>query len=168
MQLDIIINEMKLVFGDLAYGIEHTNRVFSNALIIMNGESINGETRDIVSLAAILHDVGAITAQEKYGSMDGRYQEKEGPPIAMNILNKAKIPNAVSHRVCYIIGNHHTPTKIDGIDFQIVWEADSLENLLFSDGSKQPDTLLQKINDNFRTATGRRLALKNLGISENT
>ena len=28
-------------------------------------------------------------------------------------------------RICFIIGNHHTdPSKIDGLDFQIQWEAD--------------------------------------------
>lgn len=36
-----------------------------------------------------------------------------------------------------IIGNHHTPSKIDGPDFQIQWEADLLENLTVMDKEKE-------------------------------
>ncbi len=25
-------------------------------------------------------------------------------------------------RVCYIVGNRHTKSKINGLDFQIIWE----------------------------------------------
>ena len=31
-------------------------------------------------------------------------------------------------RVCFLVGHHHTYTEIDGIDFQILVEADFLVN----------------------------------------
>ena len=39
-------------------------------------------------LRSILHDIGAVEAQKKYGSIDGVYQEKEGPAVAKEILKK--------------------------------------------------------------------------------
>ena len=42
-------------------------------------------------------------------------------------------------RICFIIGNHHTPSKIDGLDFQIQWEADLLENLTVMDKEKEQE-----------------------------
>ncbi|MDD2853293.1 MAG: HD domain-containing protein [Desulfuromonadaceae bacterium] len=165
MHLEKAVEEMKLVFKSISYGIEHTTRVLSNAEFILNGESITGTTWEIVSLAAVLHDIGAIEAQKKHGSMEGHFQEIEGPPIAQSILERIGVPAATANRVCYIVGNHHTPAKIDGIDFQIIWEADYLEYLQFGEKEKGLDTLRQKIAENFKTITGRNLAYERLGIS---
>jgi HD superfamily phosphodiesterase len=72
-----------------------------------------------ISIIAILHDIGAVEAQKKYGSIDGVYQEKEGPEVAKEILKKVGYNKNID-RICFIIGNHHTPSKIDGLDFQIL------------------------------------------------
>ena len=61
-------------------------------------------------------------------------------------------------RICFIIGNHHTPSKIDGIDFQIQWEADLLENLTAMDRHKQQQEIKKCIEQNFKTDTGKRIA----------
>jgi hypothetical protein len=53
------------------------------------------------------------------------------------------------------VGNHHTPSKIDGIDFQIQWEADLLDNL---DYMKEKPAAKKLIVENFKTQIGRRLA----------
>ena len=87
---------------------------------------------------AILHDIGAVEAQKKYGSIDGVYQEKEGPAVAKEILKKVGYNKNID-RICFIIGNHHTPSKIDGLDFQIQWEADLLENLTVMDKEKEQE-----------------------------
>jgi hypothetical protein len=164
MFLDKAIEEMKLVFKEVPYGIDHTSRVLSNAGIIMEGEAICGNTRTTVSLAAVLHDIGAIEAQKKHGSMDSRFQEIEGPSIAQAILERAGVPHELTSRVCYIVGHHHTPSKIDGIDFQIVWEADYLEYLQFRQTELDINTLHQKVSDNFQTPSGRKLAIERLGL----
>lgn len=61
-------------------------------------------------------------------------------------------------RICFIIGNHHTPSKIDGLDFQIQWEADLLENLTVMDKEKEQEKIKKCIGENFKTNTGKRIA----------
>jgi HD superfamily phosphodiesterase len=163
MHRDKAIDEMKLVFKEVPYGIEHTLRVLHNADEIMSGENIAGDVAEIVSLSAILHDVGTIEAQRKHGSMEGHFQEIEGPAIAKEILERIGTPDEINERVCYIVGNHHTLSRIDGLDFQILWEADFLDNLEFGEQSKTREELCSAIRENFKTATGRSLALKRCG-----
>ena len=103
---------------------------------ILGGENIGEEEKEFISIIAILHDIGAVEAQKKYGSIDGVYQEKEGPEVAKEILKKVGYNKNID-RICFIIGNHHTPSKIDGLDFQIQWEADLLENLTVMDKEKE-------------------------------
>jgi HD superfamily phosphodiesterase len=162
--LDRAIEEMKRIFKDVPYGIEHTNRVLNNTAIIMDGESVDDTTRLTVSLAAVLHDIGTIEARKKHGSLEGCFQEIEGPPVARSIMERAGVPPEISDRVCSIVGNHHTPGKIDGLDFQILWEADYLELLLFDEDGKDPASLRLNVAENFRTAAGRRLARARLKI----
>lgn len=131
-----IIIEMKEVFKEIPFGIEHTLKVLKNAEDIMNGENIGEEEKEFISITAILHDIGAVEAQKKYGSIDGVYQEKEGPAVAKEILKKVGYNKNID-RICFIIGNHHTPSKINGLDFQIQWEADLLENLMVMDKEKE-------------------------------
>jgi len=124
MSKEKVIAAMKEVFKDVPYGIEHTLTVLTDAETIMEGEGIDGVERELISVVALLHDIGALEAQRKYGSMEGMYQEQEGPAIAERILKELNYDPKFIERVCFIIGHHHTPTKIDGIDFQIQWEAD--------------------------------------------
>lgn len=39
----------------------------------MKGENIE---KELITIVAILHDIGAVEAQKKYGSIDDIYQEK--------------------------------------------------------------------------------------------
>jgi len=158
MFIEDIIKEMKEVFKEIPIGIEHTLKVLKNAEDIMKGEKIQ-EEKELIEVAAILHDIGAVEAQKKYGSIDGVYQEKEGPAIAREILKKVGYCKNID-RICFIIGNHHTPSKIDGIDFQILWEADLLENLTVMDKQKHQQEIKKCIEENFKTDTGRKIAHK--------
>ncbi len=139
MDYEPVLAEMRAVFAEIPYGIEHTMRVLANAEAILIGVSgdtaLGDETAlgdrtalaEVVTLAAILHDIGAPEALRKYGSIDGPYQEKEGPPIARRILEKCGYSGALAERVCFIVGHHHSPEMIDGLDFQILYEADQIE-----------------------------------------
>ena len=159
-----VIEAMKDVFMEVPYGIDHTLKVLKNAEDIMEGESISEDEKELISIVAILHDIGALEAQRKYGSMDGPYQEKEGPAIARSILEQMGYDPVKTDRVCFIIGNHHTPSKIDGLDFQILWEADLLENLPYMDVSKDKDELKKCIDLNFLTDTGKKIACEHFAI----
>ena len=151
-----IIEEMKDVFKEIPFGIEHTLKVLQNAEDIMKGENIE-EEKELITIVAILHDIGAVEAQKKYGSIDGVYQEKEGPAVAREILQRVGY-NKNADRICFIVGNHHTPSKIDGIDFQIQWEADLLENLMVMDKHKEQQKIKKCIEENFKTVTGKKIA----------
>ncbi|WFA08004.1 HD domain-containing protein [Tissierella sp. Yu-01] len=155
MNTQNIIQQMKEIFKEIPFGIEHTLKVLKNAEDIMEGEIVSSKEKELISIVAVLHDIGAVEAQRKYGSIDGVYQEKEGPAVARQILEKEGLSSKDIERICYIIGNHHTPSKIDGLDFQIQWEADLLENLTAMDKQQE---IKKCIDENFKTATGKRIA----------
>ncbi|AQS60474.1 HD domain-containing protein [Desulforamulus ferrireducens] len=160
MYRDKVISEMKKVFQAVPYGIDHTLKVLKDAEEIMEGENISPDQRELIALVAILHDIGAVEAQRKHGSMAASYQEKEGPDVARQILQGVGYDPIRTERICYIIGHHHTPAKIDGIDFQIQWEADLLANLEHMEIKNDPDKLRKYIEDNFKTSTGKRIAME--------
>lgn len=60
-----IIIEMKEVFKEIPFGIEHTLKVLKNAEDIMKGENIGEEEKEFISIIAILHDIGAVEAHTK-------------------------------------------------------------------------------------------------------
>lgn len=68
-----VIEKMKEVFREVPYGIEHTLKVLQNGESIMEGEEYPQEERELVSIVTILHDIGAIEAQRKYGSKSWKY-----------------------------------------------------------------------------------------------
>ena len=75
------------------------------------------------------------------------------------IEKMCKEKKSLNHfRICFIIGNHHTPSKINGLDFQIQWEADLLENLMVMDKEKEQEKIKKCIGENFKTNTGKRIA----------
>ena len=157
MYMEKIIKAMKDIFKEIPFGIDHSLKVLQNAEEIMKGENVEAEEKELIRIVAILHDIGAVEAQKKYGSIDGVYQEKEGPAVARKILQRVGYNKNID-RICFIIGNHHTPSKIDGLDFQIQWEADLLENLTVMDKEKEQEKIKKCINDNFKTATGKMIA----------
>ncbi len=155
-----VIVEMKQVYKDRPQGIEHTLRVLNNAEVIMAEENLSDQDQELIAIAAILHDIGIPRALEKYGSSKSTFQEQEGGVIARSILEKLGYDSDKTDRVCYIVGNHHTKSKIDGLDFQIIWEADLLVNLENMEISKTPQKLEGYIKENFKTQGGLKLIKK--------
>jgi hypothetical protein len=157
------ITAMQEVFGEDQRRIKHALKVLCFAEKIADGENIAPDTSRIITLAAILHDIGMHQAENKYNSTAGHYQESEGPPIARDILNAMGIPPTCVERVCYIIGHHHTPSAIDGVDFQIVWEADWLVNIEEEGIDREREKVTAIIVRNFATKTGISLARTQYG-----
>ncbi|WP_319559657.1 HD domain-containing protein [Marispirochaeta sp.] len=143
-------------FGRDAKRIHHAMQVYGFAETILLSENITGDEREIIETAALIHDIGIPEAERKHGSSAGNFQEAEGPPIARAILEELSYPPAIIDRVCFIVGKHHSYSKIDGIDFQILVEADLIVNI-FGDAMSQKatDTLISK---HFVTATGKEIA----------
>jgi HD superfamily phosphodiesterase len=135
--------------------INHTLKVIDFAEIISEDQSLDKKTKEIIIYAAILHDIGIKEAEKKYNSSAGKYQEIEGPKIAHKMLSDLKISKEIIKRVCFIIGNHHSYTKINDIDFQIVVEADLMVNIFEDNMNKEA---IKNINNSlFITESGKKL-----------
>lgn len=110
--------------------IQHFLKVHDFAKLIGTDENIDSSTMFILEAASILHDIGIHPAEEKYeGRCDGKLQEQEGPAPARKIMQTLAFNSSVIDRVCHLIAHHHTYTNIDGIDYQILVEADFLVNM---------------------------------------
>lgn len=147
---------LKDVFAEDPKMIPHTEDVFRFAEMIAQDLGIQGKERRIIELSALLHDVGIVEAFRKYGSREGKYQHIEGPPLARFIMEQEKEEEEVIDRVAFLVGHHHDFTCVDGLDFQILIEADMLVNL--ADERWSREKLAQFIPDFFKTRKGRELA----------
>lgn len=161
-----MINKLHLAMIDLYNGdakrIQHFCKVHSYAKLIAEAENVDGETLFIIETAALTHDVGIHICEEKYGNCNGKLQEKEGPPIAKKLLEKLGFNDKVSNRVQYLIAHHHTYDNIDGIDYQILVEADFLVNMYEENLSKQA---VQNAYDKiFKTSCGKRICKIMFGL----
>lgn len=133
--------------------IQHFVKVYEFAKYIGKGEKLDEKTYKTLKLAAIVHDIGIHKAEKKYGQCGGKLQEKEGPPEAEKLLKKLGADWEIIDRVCYLVGHHHTYTEIDGLDYQILIEADFLVNL-YEDGVDQK-AVRAAYDRIFKTDTGR-------------
>ena len=132
--------------------IQHFLKVHAYAKLIGEQEGLDKEILDILEVAALTHDIGIIISEEKYNSSAGKYQEVEGPAVAQQMLEDLQYDKAKTDRVCYLIGHHHTYDQIDGIDYQILVEADFLVNLAEEQSSRETiESVKGKI---FKTKTG--------------
>jgi HD superfamily phosphodiesterase len=150
-----VLSKMIEYFGKDARRINHALKVHSFSALIARNENLSSELQEITEVAAILHDIGIPVSEQKYGSCIGKYQEIEGPPIARELLKQLGAASELIERVCFLIGNHHTYTKIDDIDFQILVEADFLVNIFEDDMSS---SAIESARDKyFKTKAGTNL-----------
>ena len=145
--------------------IQHFMKVYEYAHTIGILEGLDEETRKILDIASILHDIGIRPSEEKYGCCDGKYQEQEGPAYAKEMLSAfPEITEEETERVCYLIAHHHTYTDVDGMDYRILLEADFLVNA-FEEGLPAENicTFREKV---FRTETGTELLNTMFGLEQ--
>lgn len=144
--------------------IQHLIKVHSLSRLIGIGEKLDATSLFILEAAAYTHDCGIRPAEEKYGRCDGKLQEQEGPTVAQQMLLELGFENYMIERICYLIGHHHTYTNMDGMDYQILVEADFLVNLYEDDANRHA---IQKAYDNiFRTDTGKQIFAQMYGVEE--
>ena len=103
----------------------------------------------------MVHDIGIRPAEEKFGKHDGPIQEREGVEPARQLLRGIGVEEAVAERIAFLVGHHHTLTGVDGIDWQILLEADFLVN---SQEKAMPLSTIRRAKETFfRTESGRKL-----------
>ena len=155
-----MINKLHMAMIELYHGdakrIQHFCKVHSYAKLIAEMEKVDAKTLFILETAALTHDIGIHLCEEKYGNCNGKLQEKEGPAIAEKLLAELGFSREVSERVQYLIAHHHTYNNIDGIDYQILVEADFLVN--FYEDEMKTETIRTTVEKVFRSKTGREIA----------
>ena len=142
--------------------IQHFMKVHDFARTIGQLEGLDEQTLYILESAAVVHDIGIHVCEEKYGSCEGKLQEKEGPALAKEMLERLGYEQKVINRICYLVGHHHTYTNIDGVDYQILVEADFLVNM-YEDGVS-PDAVRKAYQNIFQTENGRKICRNMFGI----
>lgn len=147
--------------GD-ARRIHHFLKVYAYADTIGRLEGLSEDEQSILQTAAVLHDIGIHKAEEKYGSSSGHYQELEGPAPARAILEELGAAEDFIERVTFLIAHHHTYSGVDGVDYQILLEADFLVNA-YEDQLK-PEAIRTFKEKVFRTKAGLELLKYTYGV----
>lgn len=155
--------EMISLYSSDAKRIQHFCKVHSLAKLIAETENVDADTLFIIEAAALTHDIGIHLCEEKYGSCNGKLQEKEGPAIAKKLLADLNFDDYISRRVQYLIAHHHTYDDINDIDYQILVEADFLVNIYEDKVSQQS---IENVYKNiFRTNTGKKICREMFSLS---
>ena len=84
--------------------------------------------------------------------------------VAEDMLGRMHFDEKIIRRVSYLVGHHHTYDQIDGLDYQILVEADFLVNL-YEDGVTK-EAVMHAYNKIFRTEHGKRICAEMFGIEE--
>ena len=140
--------------GDVAR-INHLLKVTSFARMIAVGEGLSPELVETVVAASLTHDIGIKLSEEKYNNSAGYYQQIEGPPEAMKMLQTIGCEEELAERVCWLISHHHDYASVSEIDHRILVEADFLVNAFESGlGEEAIASAKQRV---FETGTGNKL-----------
>lgn len=136
--------------------VHHFTKVHGFAAAIGTMEGLDEETQFILETASLVHDIGIRNAMRQYGRSDGKLQEAIGPGEAEALLRSlGGYTEEQIDRVTYLVGNHHTYTQVEGLDYQILIEADFLVNL--HEFPERYRAILAAEEKIFQTASGKRL-----------
>lgn len=151
-KINDLIQEMIYYYQGDPKRVHHFLKVYAFSKSIAAGENINRSLQTVLETAAVLHDIGIKTSEEKYRSSSGYHQQIEGPPIARDMLLQNGFEEEITDRICFLIGHHHTYTNIDGLDYQILVEADFLVNIYEEELDFKEIEIIRK--NIFKTKTG--------------
>ena len=160
--VDNVKNMMIGYFKNDVKRINHAVKVCFFAGLIGAGEGLKDEELKVLEITALLHDIGIVAAEEKYGSSGPAYQEKEGPPVARKLLSGTGLKEAQIRRICELIAHHHSYGALEGVDFYALIEADFLVNAFEDD---MPQKAMRRFREKyFKTDTGKMLLQTMFGV----
>ncbi|OQY31938.1 MAG: phosphohydrolase [Spirochaetaceae bacterium 4572_59] len=155
MKIGAALNKMISFSGNNSHDINHFLKVFAFAKSIGELEGLDADTQEILELAAVVHDIACPLCREKYGNTNGKYQEIEGVPLARQFLRELSVSDLTIDRVAWLVGHHHSYTNVEGLDYQILLEADFLVNA--DEGSMSQSAIQSMLKRVFKTETGKRM-----------
>lgn len=156
MTIAEIMSKMIAFSNGNLHDIDHFIRVWTYAKTIGESENLDAETQFVLEVAAITHDIACPLCRQKYGNTNGQYQEIEGGPLVRSFLNDSDLTAEQINRVAYLVSHHHTLTNIDGMDYQILIEADFIANA--SENGYDKKTIQSFIYKVMQTNSGSMLA----------
>lgn len=148
---EILVKMIHYSNGNL-HDINHFMKVYGYAKTIAECERIPQDKRQITEIAAIVHDIACPLCREKYGNTNGTYQEAEGERLAREFLQDTGLSHEAIERIAFLVGHHHTPKDADGIDYQILLEADYLVNA--DESAYSREHIEHTLNTMFQTSAG--------------
>lgn len=154
-RIDRLYMEMIRFYQGDPKHIQHFVKVHSFSRLIGQAEGLDEEQMYILEAAALVHDIGIKIGMEKYGRSDGKTQEQEGPAAAREMMTRLGFRENVIKRVEYLVGHHHTYKDIDGLDYQVLVEADFLVNYFEDDLDKEH--IRKSAEKIFKTETGKKI-----------
>lgn len=137
------------------HDIDHFLKVWALAKTIGEAEELEPETQEILELAAVVHDIACPLCRVKYGNTNGKHQEEESAPLVEKFFSKLSVGTLNVERIKWLVEHHHTYTNVDGMDYQILLEADFLVNA--GESGYSQEAIENACVNIFRTATGIRL-----------
>ena len=137
------------------HDIDHFLKVWAMAKTIGELERLDKHTQEVLELAAVVHDISCPLCHEKYGNTGGKNQELESPPLVTAFFEGLPVERGDVERISWLVAHHHTYTNIDGLDHQILLEADFLVNAGESGYARSAiENFRQRV---FRTSAGTEL-----------
>lgn len=146
----------------VVHDVNHFMKVWGFARTIGILEGLDPVTQETLELAAVAHDIACPLCRRKYGQADGRHQELEGEELTRQFYEEFHLPEEQLERICYIVAHHHSFSVVQGLDYQIMLEADFLVNAGESELSLEG--ILNFREKVFRTGTGIRLLNQMYGL----
>jgi HD superfamily phosphodiesterase len=113
-------------FAEDDHQITHALEVLRHAERLV--ESRSDYDYETLVAVAILHDVGIKISVETLGKSNGNTQEEYGPPAARAILEELGFEEDKTVKVCEMVGNHHSPSRYDYAELEILKDADRIVN----------------------------------------
>ena len=162
MNISRIMEKMIAFSNGNLHDMNHFMCVWTYAKTIGELEGLDRKTQETLEIAAITHDIACPLCREKYGNTNGKRQEEEGGPLVRSFLADAGLSAEQVDRVAYLVSHHHTYTDIDGIDYQILVEADFLVNIC--DDNLTKEAALKAYNSIFKTECGKKICREMFGL----
>ena len=155
MRTAAVINGMiKFSEGNIN-SINHFMKVYGFARLIGELEMLEPEEQEVLEIAAVVHDIACDHCCRKYGHCNGKVQEEEGPAMVREFLADYHYSTKFVDKISWIVGHHHTYENVEGIEHQILLEADFLVNAGEKDVSAE--SVRQMYEEVFRTHSGKDL-----------
>lgn len=137
------------------HDVEHFLKVWGFAKTIGELEGLDAHTQQVLELAAVIHDIACPLCREKYGNTLGKNQELESPALVEAFFEDLPVAREDVERISWLAAHHHTYEGVEGLDYQILLEADYLVNASESGYSRSAIEAFCK--NVFRTEAGTRL-----------